>query len=221
MQPIQILIAVVHASIAKAIQLALEREQGLRVVGQVGIVQELLVLVQKHVPNVLLLDPDLGDGDGFELICTLRDQYPQIRVVVFTGAYSEEVVLRSLNAGAWGCLSKDEEFAVLLKAIRALSQGEIWAPRRLLSQAFVERRPVGKLCQEGSTQWLTAREQEICHHVARGETNKEIASRLFITEKTVKSHLHRIFHKLHVHHRVDVAMLQVGNGTHSRLSPRH
>jgi DNA-binding NarL/FixJ family response regulator len=219
-QPIQILVAVVHASIAKAIQLALEREQGLRVVGHVGTVQELLSLVQKHAPNVLLLDPDLGDGDGFELICTLRDQYPQIRVVVFTGAYSEEVVLWSLNAGAWGCLSKDEQFAVLLKAIRAVSQGEIWAPRRLLSQAFVER-PVGKLCQEGSTQSLTAREQEICHHVAQGETNKEIASRLFITEKTVKSHLHRIFHKLHVHHRVDVAMLQAGNRTHSKLSARH
>ena len=219
MQPIQILIAVVHASIAKALQLALEREQGLRVVGQDGTDQELLVLVQKNAPNVLLLDPDLGDGDVFDLICTLRDQYPQIRVLVFTGAYSEEMVLWSLNAGAWGCLSKDEVFAVLVKAIRALSQGEIWAPRRLLSQAFVER-PVGKLCQEGSTQWLTAREQEICHHVARGETNKEIASRLFITEKTVKSHLHRIFHKLHVHHRVDVAIL-VGNRTHSRLSARH
>ena len=219
MQPIQIFIAVVHASIAKALQLALEREQGLRVVGQVGTVQELLVLVQKNAPNVLLLDPDLGDGDAFDLICTLRDQYPQIRVLVFTGAYSEEMVLWSLNAGAWGCLSKDEVFAVLLKAIRALSQGEIWAPRRLLSQAFVER-PVGKLCQEGSTQSLTAREQEICHHVAQGATNKEIATKLFITEKTVKSHLHRIFHKLHVHHRVDVAIL-VGNRTHSRLSARH
>ncbi len=219
MQPVQILIAIVHASIAKAIQLALEREQGLRVVGQVSTVQELLVLVQKNAPNVLLLDTDLGDGDVIDLICTLRDQYPQIRVLVFTGAYSEEMVLWSLNAGAWGCLSKDEVFAVLLKAIRALSQGEIWAPRRLLSQAFVER-PVGKLCQEGSTQSLTAREQEICHHVAQGATNKEIATKLFITEKTVKSHLHRIFHKLHVHHRVDVAIL-VGNRTHSRLSARH
>ncbi len=220
MQPIQILVAVVHASIAKAIQLALEREQGLRVVGQAGTVQELLSLVQKHAPNVLLLDPDLGDGDAIDLICTLRDEYPQIRVLLFTGAYSEEVVLQSLRAGAWGCLSKDEQFAVLLKAIRALSQGEIWAPRRLLSQAFVEG-PVEKLCDENSTQSLTAREQEICHHVAQGETNKEIASRLFITEKTVKSHLHRIFHKLHVHHRVDVAILQVGNRTHPRLSARH
>ena len=219
MEVVEILIADVHASIAKAIQLALERERGLRVVGRAGTVQELLNLVEKNAPNVVLLDPDLGHGDAIDLICTLRDKYPQIRVLLFTGAYSEEVVLWSLNAGAWGCLSKDEQFEVLLKAIQALSQGEIWAPRRLLSQAFVER-PVGKLCQEGSTQWLTAREQEICHHVARGETNKEIASKLFITEKTVKSHLHRIFHKLHVHHRVDVAIL-VGNRTHSRLSARH
>ncbi len=221
MEVVEILIADVHASIAKAIQLALEREHGLRVVGRAGTVQELLNLVEKSPPNVLLLDSDLGHGDAIDLICTLRDEYPQIRVLLFTGAYlAAEVVLRSLRAGAWGCLSKDEQFEVLLKAIRAVSQGEIWAPRRLLSQAFVER-PVGKLCQEGSTQWLTAREQEICHHVARGETNKEIASRLFITEKTVKSHLHRIFHKLDVHHRVDVAMLQVGNRTHPRLSASH
>ncbi len=220
MEVVEILIADVHASIAKAIQLALEREHGLRVVGRAGTVQELLNLVEKSPPNVLLLDSDLGHGDAIDLICTLRDEYPQIRVLLFTGAYSEEVVLRSLNAGAWGCLSKDEQFEVLLKAIQALSQGEIWAPRRLLSQAFVEGL-VGKLCQEGSTQSLTTREQEICHHVARGETNREIASKLSITEKTVKSHLHRIFHKLNVHHRVDLAMLQVGNRTHSRLSPRH
>lgn len=220
MQPIQILVAVVHASIAKAIQLALEQASGLCVVGQAGTVEELLSLVQKNTPNVLLLDPDLGDDNGFDLICTLRDQYPQIRVLVFTGAYSEEVVLRSLSVGAWGCLSKDEQFEVLLKAIRALSQGEIWAPRRLLSQAFVAG-PVGKLCQERSTQSLTAREQEICHHVAQGATNKEIASTLSITEKTVKSHLNRIFHKLHVHHRVDLAILQVGDGTHPRLSASH
>ena len=94
MEVVEILIADVHASIAKAIQLALEREHGLRVVGRAGTVQELLNLVEKSPPNVLLLDSDLGHGDAIDLICTLRDEYPQIRVLLFTGAYSAAEVVQ-------------------------------------------------------------------------------------------------------------------------------
>lgn len=215
MEPVQILIAVAHATIGEAVQLALQHRQGMRVVVRANTVQETLALAGKSSANMLLLDPALSDDDGLDLICTLRDQYPRIRVLMFSNSCSENTMLRWLSAGAWGCVSNDKEFEVLVKAVRAVSEGEIWAPRRLLSQALLGG-PISKPCQERNVQSLTVREREICHHVALGQTNKEIASKLFITEKTVKSHLNRIFRKLQVHRRVDLAIWQAGNRTHPR-----
>ncbi|MDH3673070.1 MAG: response regulator transcription factor [Gammaproteobacteria bacterium] len=186
---------------------ALEQEEGLCVVGQAGTVQEALALPRKVSPNVLLLA--LVNGDGFDLIPTLRQDHPQLRVLLCTDAYSDEVVLRSLSAGAWGCVSKDEGPATVAKAIQAVSNGEVWAPRRLLSQVFFEAQAGGQR-HNGRTWLLTGRERDICHLVTQGKTNKEVAAKLSISDKTVKSHLNHIFRKLQVRGRVELASLQVG-----------
>ena len=220
MQPIQVVITNVHASIAEAVHLALEQAQGLRVVGQACTIQALLSLLGQHPSNVLLLDSAVATGNGFDVISTLWNQYPQSRVLLFTDSYTEAMVFQALGAGAWGCMSKDEELETVLKAIRAVSEGEIWAPRWLLSQVLMQAKAWG-LTQENSTQLLTDREREVCYHVAQGETNKEIAAKLCITEKTVKSHLNRIFHKLQVRRRVDLAVLQAADRALPRLVAGH
>ncbi|MFQ5962238.1 MAG: response regulator [Candidatus Methylomirabilales bacterium] len=213
MEPIKIVIADDHESVAEALHVALEREDGLRVLGQACTIDETLVLLRKTPPNILLLDLALPDGNGWDLVPLVRNQHPEVRVLLFTSFYTEQVAVRALRAGARGCISKGERLETLLKAIRAVYRGEIWAPRRVLSQALEEVQSDGFLHQS-SFQSLTDREREICRLVARGETNKEIASKLFITEKTVKSHLNRIFRKLHLRRRIDLALHQ-GNRKHS------
>ncbi|MFQ5657008.1 MAG: response regulator [Candidatus Methylomirabilales bacterium] len=213
MEPIKIVIADDHESVAEALHVALEREDGLRVLGQACTIDETLVLLRKTPPNILLLDLALPDGNGWDLVPLVRNQHPEVRVLLFTSFYTEQVAVRALRAGARGCISKGERLETLLKAIRAVYRGEIWAPRRVLSQALEEVQSDGFLYQS-SFQSLTDREREICRLVARGETNKEIASKLFITEKTVKSHLNRIFRKLHLRRRIDLALHQ-GNRKYS------
>lgn len=220
MRPIHVLIANDHASVAEALHVALEREDGLRIVGQACTIEETLALLRKTPPDVLLLDLALENGDGFDLVPLVRSQFPEVRVLLFTGFYTEEVALRALSAGARGCVSKNEDLHTLMKVIRAVYRGEIWAPRRLLGQALEEAQ-AGGLGRRTGTQSLTDREQEICRLVVQGETNKEIAADLSITEKTVKSHLNHIFHKLHLRRRVDLAVLQAGSPNPLKFLSRH
>ncbi len=162
-------------------------------------------VVRKLRPGVLLFDYEAMGPNGESMVSRLRRAAPATRILVIARRSSEENVEEVLRAGASGLVGKEEEFATLVRAIHAVSKGELWANRRTAAQAL-ERltdasTPVLAL---GS---LTKRELEIADRVALGLRNKDIAQQLNISEATVKSHLNTIFRRLKIEGRVALAML--------------
>jgi DNA-binding NarL/FixJ family response regulator len=176
----------------------LDAEQNIVVVGRASNEDQIGEVLARQSPQVLVLDYE-GLGPNTEsLLYRLRRAAPPTRILILASRSSDETVQRVLRAGASGLVGKQLEFAVLVRAIRAVSAGEVWANRRATSLALeMLTAPSSRV----SKSELTRREQEIADACSQGLRNKEIASRLSISTKTVKGHLNNIFRKLQVDNR--------------------
>jgi two-component system, NarL family, nitrate/nitrite response regulator NarL len=183
--------------------LELEGQPGLEVVGQARDEDGIRSVLSREKPRVLLLDYE-GLGPNFEaLIPRLRRSAPATRILVLATRSGDETVEGVLRLGAAGLVGKQQGLATLVRAIRVVALGELWANRRVTASA-VEHMADG--LPSSSNGRLTRREFEVTEAVARGLRNKDIARRLQISEKTVKSHLNNIFRKLQVDNRFAVGL---------------
>ena len=204
-RPVTLLVAAPPALFRELLALQLAQEPDLQVVGQAREEDSIGMLLKKEKPQVLLLDYE-GLGPSSEaMIPRLRRAAPATRILVLATRSSDETVERVLRVGAAGLFGKQLSLATLVQAIRAVAAGELWANRRVTAQA-IERLADDSGRDSGSSRNLTGRESEIAEAVARGLRNKEIARRLDISEKTVKSHLNNIFRKLQVDNRFAVGL---------------
>jgi DNA-binding NarL/FixJ family response regulator len=183
----------------------LGNEPDLQVVGQAREEDGISVLLKKENPQVLLLDYEGLGPNGEAMIPRLRRAAPATRILVLATRSSDETVERVLRAGASGLVGKQLSLATLVRAIRVVAAGELWANRRVTAQA-IEHLADSSGRDWGNGQNLTRRESEIAEGVGRGLRNKDIARRLHISEKTVKSHLNNIFRKLQVDNRFAVGL---------------
>ena len=163
-------------------------------------------LVRAWRPDVMLLD---AGAHGSGVISTLdRAQAinPTTRTLLFCASLSEAFVLRALKHGAKGCLRTGTSAAQVLTAIKAVHAGEMWAARKLIADAFEKLLAVHVVAPsadaDGTQPQLSARELQIVAWMRRGMTNKEIARELGISDTTVKTHAHNIFHKMNISGRV-------------------
>lgn len=182
----------------------LGNESGLMIVGLARDEDGISALLSKDKPQVLLLDYE-GLGPNTEgMIPRLRRASSSTRILVLATRSTDETVERVLRVGAMGLVGKQLGFDTLVRAIRVVAAGELWANRRVTAQT-VEHLAAGP--DRGSLDGrLTRREVEIAAAVGRGLRNKDIARRLSISEKTVKSHLNNIFRKLDVDNRFAVGL---------------
>jgi DNA-binding NarL/FixJ family response regulator len=200
--PIRVLIADDHPIVRRGIASVLATQAALEVVGEAADGVEAVRLGLALVPDVVLMDLRMPRTNGVDAIAELLRVHPRLRIVVLTTYASDSDVLRAIEAGAVGYLLKDVPHDELFRALRAVARGE-----RYLAPFVTERLMV----QRGRRTALTARETEVLRYVARGAANRVIASRLGITEPTVKAHLVHVFEKLGVENRtaaVRVAMEQ-------------
>lgn len=205
--PITVLIAVEHALFREGIRLFLADQADLEVVGEAAEAVQLLHIVEAVRPEVLVLDVQMPAVGGLEILASIQALSPRTKVLLLSIRLEDDFLSEALQQGAHGYLPKTATHHELLRAIRALAAGELWAPRTLLT------RVVERLRQRAETRQglppavrepLTAREREIVRDVMQGLTNREIATRLGISEKTVKTHLSNVFRKLNIHRRVDL-----------------
>ncbi len=208
-RPLKVLIVDDHPLLAEGLQGLLSLQPDLAVVGAVGTGAEALEALSTHRPDLVLLDWLLPDTTGPEIIKQILAHSPGTKILVYTGHPDDAVTLAALRAGAQGCLSKAEPLEKLLRAIRAVAEGEIWADRHAVARYLQELRarvpdPVDNLSADLPA--LTPREQEVAWLAAQGDSNKEIAERLGIGELTVKSHLRSLFKKLGVANRTQLAL---------------
>lgn len=182
---------------------AADGAQGLRVVGTVQ-------------PDVVLMDVRMPGLDGIEAIARIRQEWPQIAVLVLTTYDEDDLMIRGLQAGACGYLLKDTDLDVLLQAIRTaacgapLVQPEVMA--RILAQAArAATRPAVRPHGRGQSD-LTERERAVLAGVAHGERSKEIAARLGISERTIGAYITSIYTKLEVDSRAAAVAVAIDRG---------
>lgn len=208
-QPLTIRIVDDHPPIQEGLRELLARAPGFAVVGVAGSGAEALERLKGSPPNVVLLDWFLPDTTCPQLIPQILARTPKTKILVYTGQPDEAVTLAALHAGAQGCFSKAEPLEKLLRAIRAVAEGEIWADRHAVGRFFREVRARLPESSDHSPEvlaLLTQREREVAWLVAEGNSNKEIAEQLGVSVLTVKTHLRHLLRKLHVANRTQLAL---------------
>ncbi len=202
-------IATQPALLRDALSRLISGEANLQVVGAARDEDEILQVVIEEAPEIVLFDYEALGPNSESIISRLRRSAPGIRVLVMATRSTDETVERVLRAGACGLVGKQFDVETLFRAIRAVAAGEVWANRRTtaLTLEHLTNFSAGAPTPDGQ---LTSRERQIVAGVARGLRNKEIAQQLSISEKTVKSHLNNIFHKLRLEGRFALALLEQG-----------
>ena len=209
MDGIRILIADDHPLVREGLRRILELDPQMKVVGEVGDGQGAINKTRILNPDVILMDLKMPGTDGIEASRVIRREYPEIRVIILTVADDDDM-LEVIRAGASGYLLKDVEPGELLKAIHTVYEGRpAFHPivtSRLLGEYNRLSMPVRK---DDEISMLTEREKEVLSLIAQGESNKNIAHKLFISEKTVKNHITSIFRKLKVEDRTQAAIFAI------------
>ncbi len=209
MDEIRILIADDHPLIREGLRRILDLDPQMKVLGDVGDGQGAINQARQLVPDVILMDLKMPGTDGIEASRVIRREFPEIRIIILTVAEDDDM-LDVIRAGACGYLLKDVEPNELLKAIHAVFEGRpAFHPvvtSRLLGEYNRLSMPARK---DDEISMLTQREKEVLGLIAHGESNKAIAHKLFISEKTVKNHITSIFRKLKVEDRTQAAIFAI------------
>lgn len=207
---IKILIADDHLIIRQGLRLILETENDFELIGEASDGNEAVSLCKKLKPDVVLMDLRMPNMDGLTAIEKLRNEQPQIAVVILTTFNEDELMLRGLQAGARGYLLKDTDRNTLFDTIRAAARGETLLKPEIMARVLSQN-AIKKTEAHGPIN-LTERELEVLNAVARGERSKEIAILLGISERTVKAHLASIYGKLGVDSRAAAIAVAAQSG---------
>lgn len=167
-------------------------------------VEEALRQLPGAKPDVILMDIQLPDGTGIECTAKIKEQLPNVHIVVVTVYEDSDRIFQALQAGACGYLLKRTAPERIVASVREAYDGDVpMTPE-------IARKVIGKFQEKARTasdvELLTSRENEVLRHVKHGMSNKEIAGQMCVTVATVKFHLQHIYEKLHVHSRTEAAM---------------
>jgi len=210
--PITVVIADDHRSFGEALEVALDKEQDLRVIEVVTDGEAAVETASKEQPDIVLMDLQMPGVDGIEATRRIVVDETSPRVLVLTTFDLDDIVYDALRAGASGFLLKDAPEERLLTAIQVVGEGgSLFAPsvtRRLIDE-FSRRAPTAP---PPALAELTARELEVLRLLAQGLSNAEIAARLVVSEHTVKTHVARILQKLDLRDRTQAVVLAYESG---------
>ena len=190
---LRILVVDDHILVREGLRRALSREHSFSVVGEAASKREALVQIPHHNPDVLVVDLHLPDGNGLEVIAWARALSQEMGIVALTFSRFPEHILACMQSGASSYVDKSAPISELVTAIKTSSEQPLTFTARKITDAIsLRNQRVG----------LTARELEILEILPTGDTVSEMASRLFVTESTIKTHLASIYRKLGATNRV-------------------
>ena len=206
---ISIVIADDHSMIREGLKQLLELEGDIKVVGEAGDGKQCLEVVRRKKPDVLLLDINMPEMNGLQVLEELKMQKMDVKVLILTIHNDIEYLLKAVDIGIKGYVLKDSESSLLKKAIYQVYKGDMFiqpslAP--LLRQSLAKKKK-GEKDQNA----LTKREIQVLKLLAEGMYNREIGEQLFISEKTVKNHVSSIFKKINVTDRTQAAVYAIKN----------
>lgn len=218
---VRIVLADDHPIVRDGLKKLLELEEDFAVVGEASDGREVLQKVQELDPDVLLLDLRMPNLDGLSTLQALQQTNSRTRVIVLTASEDKNEFVQAMKLGCSGIVLKQTAPDLIVKSIRKVHAGEIWLDS-LTTAAVMRQFSSGAAATNGlpgsgkgrERSPLSAREREIVALVAQGYKNKEMAEKMFISEQTVKNHLHNIFDKLGVSDRLELALYAIHKGLH-------
>ena len=194
--------------LTESLEIILQVSGGHRITGKAGNGEEALELLKTEVPDIMFIDLNMPKMGGIELIRRVRQEYPQVRMIVLTTFYDEKNISQAISGGASSYLLKDSGKDAILNAV-----GQVMSGSSVLDGKVMEKITdlmSGNAAAEKSDPYegidLTEREREICDLIAEGCTNSQIASILFISEGTVKNYMSSIYDKFDIHDRAQLAL---------------
>jgi DNA-binding NarL/FixJ family response regulator len=199
---IKVLVVDDHPVVRMGLGSMLGSQAGIRVVGVAASGAQAMASVNASRPDVVLMDLRMPEMDGVDAIAAMRAADPNIKVLVLTNYQMDEDIFNALQAGALGYLVKSAPQDEVVNAIRAVNQGKVCIPPAIAS----------KLAERIRRSALSSRETEILKLVARGLTNKEIGSLLFISDKTVRNHVISVMDKLAAKDRTEAVTIAIRKG---------
>ncbi|WP_066295113.1 response regulator [Bacillus sp. FJAT-29937] len=208
---IRVLIADDHHVVRRGLVFFLKTQPEIEIIGEAKNGQEAIELATRIRPDIVLMDLEMPVLNGIEATREIKKQCPDIKIMMLTSFSDQDHVIPAIEAGASGYQLKDIEPDELVKAIIQLMRGENQlhpkATTHLLSHLSGKSHSERRQAEE-----LTKREIEVLQEIAKGKSNKEIAADLFITEKTVKTHVSNLLSKLELADRTQAALYAVRNG---------
>ncbi len=202
---LRLLIVDDHEVVRQGLVALLDRREGFQVVAEAGNVAEAIEQARRHEPDIVVMDVRLPDGSGIEACREIRAELPATRVVMLTSYPDEEAVLSAIVAGAAGYLLKQVRARDLVAALEAVGRGESLLDPAVTEKVLERVRRIATGGQSDELALLTSQEQKILMLVAEGKTNKEIASEVFLSDKTVKNYVSSILSKLNLERRAQAA----------------
>ena len=209
--PLRLVIVDDHEVVRIGLSAVLDLTPGMKVVGQARNKADAIAQCRRAKPDVVLLDIRLPDGSGIDAARDILTTDPETRVLFLTSFADDHTVLEAILSGAQGYLLKDIGSAALIRAIRTVASGQPLMDPRLTTHTLSWLKGLAAGQGQSKRSLLSPQEQRILPLVAEGLTNKEIAQRLELSEKTVKNYLANIFSKLQIGRRSQVAALYAGS----------
>jgi DNA-binding NarL/FixJ family response regulator len=200
-QVIRVLIADDHPLMREALSSAIDDEPDMRVVAEAGDGLTVVQLATAIKPDVIIMDLFMPGQSGIDAITAIRSSDPQARIVALTSSADDELVLAAIQAGVLGYLMKDSQRTELLQAVRDVSCGRSFLPPSIAAKLANTIRRGGKQAPAARVEPLTEREAAVLHLVSQGDSNREIAAKLNVSEGTVRTHVHNILGKLALENR--------------------
>ena len=227
-KPIRIVIADDHPIFRDGLKQLLATEKDFEVVGEAGHGDDVLPTVEKYHPDILLLDLKMPGTHGLAVLQKMQVTQSTTKVIVLTASEDKNEFVQAMKLGTAGIVLKQSATDLLIKSIRKVNAGEIWLDSHTTAavmRQFATGADEGPAAAPGAPpaagrererSLLSQREREIVALVAQGFKNKEMAEKMFISEQTVKNHLHNIFDKLGVSDRLELALYAIHNNLHDQ-----
>jgi len=221
---IRIVVADDHPIFRDGLCRLLALEEDFEVVAQAQDGRQVLDVLQQYEPDILLLDLKMPGLDGLGTLQRLQASKNKTKVIVLTASDDKNEFVQAMKLGTSGIVLKQTATELLIKSIRKVHAGEIWLDSHttaaVIRQFVANDEPAATLpnappTRERERSPLSQREREIVALVAQGFKNKEMAEKMFISEQTVKNHLHNIFDKLGVSDRLELALYAIHNNLHT------
>ena len=208
---IKVLLVDDHQLVRKGLKMIMESEKNIKVIDEAEDGSEAIIKTVKLRPDVVVMDINMPELNGLDSLKKMRDMGINSRVIIITGKPSKDSIITATKMGAKGYLSKNADPEVMVKAILDVSRGRSYLDLKVASLLTQNDKDESHDFITEKIQNLSKREYEVLILLSEGHNNKTIGEELFISEKTVKNHITKIFKKLEVNDRVQAALFAYNN----------